>query len=151
MRLDQKGNKSLIKALIDTNILVSGLFAETGRIAELMNLWVNGGFELVTSEEILDELYRVFHKPSIQKHFNPSEEEIMEYLTIIKERALTTYNLYQTDKIKKDPSDNKFLSCALEARADFIVSGDKHLTEVKNFYGIKIVGVKPFLETIKRQ
>ena len=65
-----------VRAVIDTNILISGLFAESGAIAELMELWLDGRFELVTSEKILSELYRVFHKPTIQKHFNPSEDEL---------------------------------------------------------------------------
>jgi len=49
-----------VKAVIDTNVLVSGLFAETGSVAALMELWIDEQFELVTSEEILSELYPSF-------------------------------------------------------------------------------------------
>lgn len=128
---------------------MSGLFAESGSIAELMGLWLDGRFELVTAEEILSELYRVLHKPTIQKHFNPSEEEITEYLELIREKAIMTPALYQTSRIKKDPTDNKFLAAAVEGKADFIVSGDKHLKEIKQFQGIKIVDAKTFLERVK--
>lgn len=153
MRSGVKNNKGqrLIKAVIDTNILISGLFAASGTIADLMELWISRKFDLVTSPEILDELYRVLHKPTIQKHFSPSEDEIAEYLEDIKEGAIITPNLYQTNKIKKDPSDNKFLACAIETKADFIVSGDKHLKEVKHFYGIGIVDAKSFVEMIRRK
>ena len=98
----------------------------------------------------LYELYRVLHKPSIQKHFSPSEDEIVEYLETIKEKAIITPNLCQIDRIKKDPTDNKFLVSAIEAKADFIVSGDKHLKEIKQFQGIKIVDAKSFVEMVRR-
>jgi hypothetical protein len=139
-----------VKAVIDTNVLVSGLFAESGSIAELMELWVDERFELVTSEEILSELYRVLHKPTIQEHFNPSEDDIIEYLDIIREKATIAPGLYQTDKLKKDPTDNIFLACALEAKAEFIISGDKHLRNLKQFQGIKIIDVKEFVEKVRK-
>lgn len=74
------------KAVVDTNVLVSGMFAESGSVAEFMELWFDGKFELVTSEEILSELYRVLHKPTIQKHFKPSEDDIIEYLELSERR-----------------------------------------------------------------
>jgi hypothetical protein len=142
--------KRLIRAVIDTNILISGLFTATGTIADLMELWIKGKFELVTSHKILDELYRVLHKRTIQKHFNPSEDEIEEYVEVIKEKAIITPDLYQTGRIKKDPTDNKLLACAMEAKADFIVSGDKHLKEIKQFHEIRIVDAKTFVEIVTK-
>ena len=55
---------------------------------------------------------------------------------------------YQTDKIDTDPTDNKFLACALEVKADYIVSGDNHLLELKHFHGIQIVDAKAFVEKV---
>lgn len=139
-----------VKAVIDTNVLVSGLFAETGSVAELMELWFEGRFELVTSEEILSELYRVLHKPTVLKHFKPSENDIVEYMETLREKAFITSDLYQTERIRKDPTDNKFLACGLETGADYVVSGDKHLREIKHFHGIKIIDVKTFVEKVRK-
>ena len=141
--------KKPLKAVLDTNIFVSGLFAESGVIFELMELWADECFELATSLEILEEFYRVLHKPTIQKHFQPTEKEIIEFIEIIKERAVITPNLLEIDIIKSDPTDNKFLVCAKEAAADFIVSGDKHLKDIKQFEKIKIVDAKTFIEKVK--
>ncbi len=138
------------KAVIDTNVLVSGLFAESGAVAELMGLWFDGEFEMMTSEKILSELYRVLHKPSVQEHFKPSEDDIIEYLDTLREKAIITPDLYQTSRITKDPTDNKFLACALEAKADYIVSGDKHLREIKHFHGVRIIDVKAFVERVRK-
>jgi uncharacterized protein len=138
-----------VRAVIDTNVLVSGLFAEAGAVAELMELWVEERFELVTSEEILSELYRVLHKPTIQEHFKPSEDDIIEYIKNLREKAIITSGRYRTGRIKKDPTDDKFLACALEAAADFIVSGDRHLLEIKSYQGIQIVDARTFLKRMK--
>ncbi len=49
---------------------------------------------------------------------------------------------------KQIPADNKFLACALEVKADYIVSGDNHLLELKHFHGIQIVNAKAFVEKV---
>lgn len=146
----KRKEKRPLRAVIDTNVLVSGLFSETGSIAELMDLWINEVFELVTSEDILEELYRTLHKPSVQKHFEPTEEEINDYIEVIRERAILTPGLHKTDRVKDDPTDNKFLSAATETKADCIVSGDKHLKDIKQFQGIKIIDAKAFVERVRK-
>lgn len=54
------------------------------------------------------------------------------------------------ERIEDDPTDNKFLACALEAQADFIVSRDPHIRNIKHFHGIKIVDAKSFVERVRR-
>jgi uncharacterized protein len=66
----------------------------------------------------------------------------LELIDIIKERAVMTPGMLKINDIKDDPTDNKFLVCAKEAAADFIVSGDKHLKDIKQFEKIKIGGKK---------
>ncbi len=50
------------------------------------------------------------------------------------------------DAVKADPTDNRVIECALECQADFIVSGDKHLLQLKRYAGIPIMSVREFLE-----
>jgi len=52
-------------------------------------------------------------------------------------------------KIEEDPDDNKILEAALEAKADYIISGDRHLLKLKVFRGIKIAKARQFLEKTK--
>ena len=141
--------KEKIRAVIDTNLFISGLFAGQGYTYQLQELWVSGAFELAASEDILKEIKNTLLKPHLRKKqliFNGEENEFIE---LIRERALiVTQDLFQTDKIKKDLSDNKFLACALEAQADYIVSGDNHLLEIKHFHGIQIVDAKTFVKKI---
>jgi predicted nucleic acid-binding protein len=48
--------------------------------------------------------------------------------------------------IVEDPNDNMLVECAVEARADYLISGDAHLKKIKRFRGVKIVSVGEFLK-----
>ena len=60
-----------------------------------------------------------------------------------------TEDSIKVSEIKQDPEDNKFLACALEGEAAYIVSGDNHLLKLKHYKGIQIVTARSFLEIIK--
>ncbi|MBI4689112.1 MAG: hypothetical protein HY754_02405 [Nitrospirae bacterium] len=66
------------------------------------------------------------------------------------ERSLITGGHYKFDKIADDPTDDMFLACAMEAKADYIVSRDPHLRNLKHFHGIKIIDVKAFVERVRK-
>ncbi len=141
--------KRSIRAVLDTNLFVSGLFSTGGTTGRLQDLWMTGTFELAVSEEILQEIKATLLKPHIQKELFLLENEIDEIISLIREKALVvTQDLYQTDKILSDPDDNKFLGCALEIKADYIVSGDNHLLSLKHFHGIQIVDAASFIRKI---
>ncbi len=65
------------------------------------------------------------------------------------EKALIVRGRYSTKKIADDPTDDMFLACALEANADYIVSRDPHLRNLKHFHGVKIIDVKSFIEKVR--
>jgi len=141
--------KKPVRAVIDTNLFISGLFAGKGYSSQLQDLRVSGAFELVVSEMILKEIENTLLKPHIHKRLSLEDGEEASIISLIREKAFViTADLYQTDKIKTDPSDNKFLACALEVKADYIVSGDNHLLELKYFHGIQIVDTKAFIQKV---
>ncbi|MBL7178562.1 MAG: putative toxin-antitoxin system toxin component, PIN family [Desulfobacteraceae bacterium] len=140
---------SIPKVVIDTSVMVSVAFAKEGLAKDLRDMIAEGTFRLVTSKEIMAELYKVLRYPRILKHFKPSKDDIDEFIGMIIERALITKGRYKLNKIKDDPADDMFLACALEAKADYIVSRDPHLRNLKQFHGIKIIGVKGFVEKVK--
>jgi putative PIN family toxin of toxin-antitoxin system len=132
-----------MRVVVDTNVFVSALISPRGTPAQL--LAHEFPFELITSEEILAELNRVLHYDRIQKRYNLNEEIISGYLSTIREDSQVIEVTGQVTVIEKDPSDNKFLACAVEAKADYIVSGDPHLTELETFEGIPISSQERFL------
>lgn len=140
-----------LRAVVDTNLFISGLFSRDSLSARLQDLWINREFELLTSIEILKEVSRVLQYPRIRQRFQPKQETIKRFFRLVFRKAIITKDLYKTDRITDDPSDNKFLACALEGKADYIISRDPHLRNVKQFHGIKIIDVKTFIQKIKKK
>ena len=141
----------MLKAVIDTNIIISGTISPSGAPYEILEAWRNRKFMLVTSGPILKEVERVFNYPRIKSLNNLKEKEIKEIISAIKEYSIVTIGKSKIDEITADPDDNMFLACALEAEADFIVSGDKHLLNLKTFQDIPIMKARRFIETLKQR
>jgi len=137
-----------LRAVIDTNLFISGLFGKDTVSARIQNHWINLDFILVTSIDIIKEVNRVFHCPRIQQRFNPKKETLKKFFRLIFRKAIITKDRYKTDRITDDPTDNKFLACALEGKADYVVSRDPHLRNLKHYYGIQIVDANTFVSKI---
>ena len=138
-----------LRAVIGTNLFISGLFARGTLSAQLQDLWLHQEFELVTSLEIIKEVSRVLSYPRIKERFKPKEENVRRFFRLIFRKAIISKDIYRTDKIVDDPTDNKFLACALEKKADYIVSRDLHLRNLKHFRGIQIIDATTFIEKVK--
>lgn len=138
-----------IRAVIDTNLFISGIFGKNTATADLQELWVTGEIELATSLEIMKELGRVFGYPRIKKQFSLNDETVRHFFRLIFRKAAISRGLYQTARVADDPDDDKFLACALETQADYIVSGDNHLLSLKHYHGIQIVDAKAFIQIVK--
>ena len=138
-----------LKAVVDTNLFVSGLFGGDTISSRLQDYWVNLDFVLVTSIDIIREVNRVFHYPRIQERFKPDEENIKRFFRLIFRKAIITKDKYTTDRITDDLTDNKFLACALEGKADYVVSRDPHLRNLKHYHRIQIVDATTFVGKVK--
>lgn len=125
--------------VLDTNILVSA-FGWKGSPHEVFLGCVRGTHRLFTSPAILEELGRVLRYDK----FGFDAGEIQEFLSVVLEAASIVAPETRMDIIRDDPSDNRILECAVAASADFIVSGDKHLLDLKRFQAIQIVPPEVF-------
>jgi putative PIN family toxin of toxin-antitoxin system len=138
----------ILRAVIDTNVMVSVAFAKKGLAKKLRNLIADDAFILITSKAILKEFYEVLHYPHIVERFKPSEKDIEEFIGMIIEHAVITKGTYSIDGITEDPKDDMFIACALEGRADYIVSRDPHLRNLKHYHGIQIIDASTFVSKI---
>jgi putative PIN family toxin of toxin-antitoxin system len=135
-----------MRAVIDTNILISGFISSKSYPAKVVDLWVTGNFEPVVSKEIIAEYSVVL----IRDKFSVlgSVEQRLDLLT----RLLSLPNVVlvtpqqKVNIVKNDPKDNIFLECALEGRCKYIVSGDQHLREIKEYREIKILEPCEFVD-----
>lgn len=135
-------------AVIDTNLFISGLFGQNSATAHLQELWIRQEFQLGTSLEIMKEVGRVLQYPRIKKHLLDDDETVKRFFRLVFRKAVVARDDFQTDRIVDDPTDNKFLACALEIKADYIVSGDNHLLSLKHFHGVQIVDAASFIRKV---
>lgn len=136
----------MLKVVIDTNIFVSGVLVEGGNPSIIIKAWKRTQkYQLFVTEEIVQEALKVM------KRLNVTGDIIGDWDRAIRKNAISIVPTREIKAVKDDPSDNKFLECAIEAGADYIVSGDKHLKELKEFKGIKIVTAKEFLGILSKE
>ena len=129
-----------MRILIDTNIIISGLFFN-GLPKEFLNKMDFEKFKVCVNKEIITE-----YKEQIQKKLlNPKyilNEELFEKFF----KDLHNFEIKSDLKVSRDPKDDKFINCAIDAKAIYIVSGDNDLLTIKNFAGIEIVTAREFYE-----
>lgn len=140
-----KKKEGITRVVLDTNVLVSALLFR-GEVSRLAELWKSGKIVSVVSPATFKEFKDVLAYPK----FSLAESEIR---TIIEDEVLPFFEVVDVhEEISgscRDADDNKFLACAVSASADYIVSGDKDLCDMRRYKSIKIVKVSDFLKTFK--
>ena len=116
-----------------------------------LELILQNQVELVISPAIIKEIKRILLYPKIQKYHRKTAQELDRYFDDLLIFAWTVEGNSKIDVIQADPTDNKYLACALEGEADYIVSGDRHLLDVGLYQGLKIIKAKEFLNMWEKQ
>lgn len=133
-----------MRVVADTNVLISGLFWE-GNERKLLKMFKTEELANVISPQIIDELEDVLSR----KKFNLTKKEIASAVEQAFSFSRFVHPVIESDAVKKDISDNRILECAVSGKADYIISGDKHLLDLKEYEGIKIVNASSFLKIIQ--
>jgi putative PIN family toxin of toxin-antitoxin system len=138
----------LLRVVLDTNNIVSGTSMPHGSSYEALETWRKDQFILLTSKALIKEVKRVLHYSRIQKKYHLTELEIKKVVRNLIRYAVVTPGEVKLNVIKGDPADNEVLACAVEGRADLIISGDKDLRELNVYGGIRIIGAQEFVKKI---
>lgn len=134
--------KAMIKAVIDTNVLVSFLL-RSKNIENIFRKVSIGAVQIFLSNEIIAEFDKVLN----YKKFKFTYEEkssIMSYILDIS----NIVDIKERFDVVRDKDDNKFIDCAVNAHVDFLITGDSDLLVLKEFGGVKIVTPSEFLKII---
>jgi len=135
-----------VEVVLDVNILVSSLIGK-GKPRELWLKAVSGEFQLVLSRRIVEEFVQVISRPKFQRYLG--ERDVLDFLEALSTRAKIVRTRSRLRIIREDPEDNSILAAAYDGRADYIVSGDRHLLGLREFEGIRIVTVERILELLQ--
>lgn len=132
-----------MKVVCDTNIYISA--AEFGGAAQqLLEELLEKEIILITSPDIIKEVSRM-----LREKFEWSDLEIEDTISSLLMVCILVRPQLTIQKIKKDPPDNKILECAVEGKADYIITGDKkHLLPLKKFQEIPIMSPQEFLKRV---
>jgi len=140
----------MTKAVLDTNVIVSGIIREAGPPGQILRLLFEGQkFTAVTSLQILAEVKAVLSREKIRKYHGWTDEQIDIFLAFFYTQSEVTEGKLTVQVIVQDPSDDKFLACAGEGSADYLVSGNKHLLDLKVYEGVQIVPPATFLMLLR--
>lgn len=131
----------MLKVVIDTNVFISAFYLPESKPADVVLLARRKTILNLISLQILEEVERIIKKKLLWD--NPKTQSAVRR---IKEFSEEVHPQERLAVIADDP-DNRILECAIASQADFIISGDKHLLNLRNYQGIKIVTPAEFLES----
>ena len=101
---------------------------------------------LILSEPIVDELKRVLFYPKVRHRINLQDDEINLWLTSLQLISHFVISRFSYPiLIQEDPDDNRYLIAAMEGRADTLMSGDKHLLNLREYRSVRIITAADFL------
>jgi putative PIN family toxin of toxin-antitoxin system len=128
---------------LDTNVLVSAILFG-GKPRQILEKAIRGKIRLCLSEAILEELKGVLQRSK----FDYSPEMIQVILTELTGVSDFVNPSKTSNVVSEDPEDNRILECAVEAEANYIVTGDSHLLKLSRYRNIEVVNAVAFLEKV---
>ncbi len=129
----------IVSAVLDTNALVSSLVADQGFPRQILDAWLEGRFTLVTSFYLVEEVTHVLTYPRIARRLQLGDAELAAILAGLLSRAKLPPGQLQLPEVTRDPKDDAVVACAVEGKADYIVSGDQDLLALGSYEGIRVV------------
>jgi len=130
----------MLKVVVDTNVFISSFFG--GRPREIINLWKNGKILLCLSQEIIEEYLEVLNRLGLKDN-----NDLANLTRLFAEgyNCIFTTKTPNIEVVEDDPDDNKFLECAVALESKIIISGDKHLKDIKKYIDIEILSPREFI------
>lgn len=127
------------KVVLDTNVYLSGIIFG-GNCRHILDLAIKWELATISSAAILLEI-----AGKLKNKFHWDKEQIVVTIKSIAKLGEVITVKRRLKIVKKDESDNKIIEAAVSAKADFIVTGDKHLLEIKKYQDTRIITLAQFL------
>jgi putative PIN family toxin of toxin-antitoxin system len=120
----------VVRIVVDPGVFVSGLVSRTGPPAQIVDLWLDGAFELVVSPGLLEELTNVIGRPKFVDLIPArTARRLVEEL---RESAILADDPPPVAGATPDPKDDYLVALAVACGEDMLVSGDRHLTGLRS-------------------
>jgi putative PIN family toxin of toxin-antitoxin system len=137
----------MLKAVIDTSVFISGL-VKSPSCRRIIKALEKSEFILVISPDILDELIGVMSRPKFNGVIQ--RDTAARLIEVIKGQALLVKPAIKLNVVTDDPDDNRFLEAAVTAKANCVVSLDRHLLELNAFRNIPVISPAKFFSLLAK-
>ena len=139
-----QSDKQKMRVVLDTNVLVSALI-KAGKPRDLF-LKLAKEEQIILSRTILEEFLEVTEDPKVAKYLN--QQDVTVFLNVLGNTASIVHMKSKFRAVKEDPDDDVIVRTAYDGKADYIVSGDRHLLALKEYKGIKIATIDEMLQVL---
>jgi len=129
-----------MRVVFDSNVLIAALLFPEGRAAAAVKNILDGSDELVLSPPILREILSV-----LARKFSRDREELSRVAVVLGEMG-EIVNPSRRLTVFRDEPDNRILECAVEGKADVIVTGDKAMLAIGEYGGIRLITLAEYLD-----
>lgn len=137
-----------MRVVLDTNVVISATLIRGGNEDRILRAWRRGAFELVLSPPILEEMARALSYDRLRRARWMTDEEALELLQVLGEESILVPGRHAV-RISRDPEDDKFVAAAVEAGADYVVTGDKDLLDIARYRSLRLISPATFLRILR--
>jgi uncharacterized protein len=135
-----------VRIVIDTNVLISAFFW-TGKPKQLLNHVRRERITFVTSNQLLNELREILIRQDKPFHLPDNEaDQVVEALR----GSADVVESHSQVTVCHDEMDNRVIACAIDGKAEYIITGDLHLLGLTSYKSVKIMTVSDFLNHFER-
>lgn len=132
-----------MSVVFDTNVLISSTLQDKSVSQKLFFKLIDSNIKIYTSKEIIQEYSKV-----INRDFDYSQDEVIKIINSILPLLTSIIPIEKINITKEDPDDNKIIECAVTAKANYIITYDKHLLKIKKFRNILIIKPEEVLKIL---
>jgi putative PIN family toxin of toxin-antitoxin system len=136
-------NRKRLRVVLDSNVSISAILFG-GKPKQILDLVIRGEMILIASAAILDEVEAVLGR----EKFRFSRAAARAVINEIEALAEIVKPTTSVSAVPEDPDDDRVIACAVDGRADRLVTGDRHLLKIGAYGGVAIVNPDDFLEAL---
>jgi uncharacterized protein len=135
----------VIRAVIDTNLIVSYLLTQSETTSRLVGHWEQGHFAYLISPAMLNELREVVYRPRLRQHMSVDPAVLLDLVEADAEMVPGELIL---SGVCRDPKDDLFIACAVEGQAAYLVTGDADLLDMMVYQGVTMIRAYDFVRLL---
>lgn len=140
-----------MKVVLDTNVIISGTILDHGPSYKTLEAWRRNRFLLIISDQLIAEVRKKLEEPRIKETYHLNRRDIQRVLTALRKHGRLAPGKLELHVVEEDPDDDRVIIAAVEGGADFIISGDRHLRNLGEYRGIRVLSPAQFAELLRAE